>query len=237
MGELKTTNNKIKVDLLHDKPVFSIYFRIFVLVSLLIICFGLYFNLFYSGVYIIGDSMLPTLRGAAHAEDIDDELEDSGDYIYVNRYRKPDYGDIVVVTRRDEKTVNGQTVTENTTIVKRVIAMGGDSVRIVDGVVYVRYKDKNDFVPLTEKYVSEERNTLKIDFPVINGVLNINGYQVEEDCMFLLGDNRDNSLDSRENGGRSFPVKDLYGVAAGWSLKHKKFFRFMHYTFGFKYPL
>lgn len=235
MGELKTTNNKIKVDLMRSKPELSIYFRIFVLVSVLIICFGLYFNIFYSGVYIIGDSMLPTLHGASGPEHKDDDYDEAGDYIYVNKYEKPTYGDIVVVTRRDEKEVNGETVVEKTTIVKRVIAMGGDYVRISDGVVSIKYKGKTHFVPLSENYISEDRNTIKNKFPVIDGVYDENGYRVEDNCLFLLGDNRDNSLDSRENGGRSFPVGDVFGVATSWSLNNKKFFKFMHYTFGFGY--
>lgn len=237
MSEMKSTNNKIKVDIIRDKPVFNIYFRIFIMVSVLIVCFGIYFNVYYAGVYVIGDSMLPTLTGAARAEHIDDELEDSGDYIYVHRYKKPTYGDIVVLTRRDEKTVDGETVTEKTTIIKRVIAMGGDCVRIENGVVSVKYSGKSDFVPIKEKYVAEERNILKTNFPTVNGVYDDKGYSVEEDCLFLLGDNRDNSLDSRENGGRSFPVADMYGVVTDWSVKFKKFFKFMHYTFGFKYEI
>lgn len=237
MGELKSTNNKIKVDIFREKHEINVYFRIFVVVSLLIICFGLYFNIFFEGVYIIGDSMLPTLHGAARPENKDDNLEDAGDYIYVNRYDNPTYGDIVVVTRHDEKVVGDQTVTENTIIVKRVIAMGGDRVRIENGVVSIQYAGKSGFVPLTEKYIAEDRNTIKSNFPLKDGVYDENGYLVEEGCMFLLGDNRDNSLDSRENGGRSFPVSDLYGVATRWSLNNKKFFKFMHYTFGFDYRL
>lgn len=85
-------------------------------------------------------------------------------------------GDIVIAAKSDYKAG------EN--IVKRIIAVEGQTVDIDDntGIVYV------DGVQLKETYISSI--TYKkgdMIFPCV----------VDKDCFFVLGDNRDESLDSR----------------------------------------
>jgi signal peptidase I len=76
--------------------------------------------------------------------------------------------------------------------VKRVIAQEGDSVRIVDGHVYV-----ND-LPLHDDYVPEEFRSHDDWGPTI----------VQQGYYFVMGDNRNNSSDSRSWG----PVPKKYIV-------------------------
>lgn len=69
--------------------------------------------------------------------------------------------------------------------IKRIIAVAGDKIDIIDGIVYV-----ND-IPQKETYAkgtTKEKNTNK--FPSI----------VPENKVFVMGDNRENSRDSREIG-------------------------------------
>ncbi|MBE6963797.1 MAG: signal peptidase I [Ruminococcaceae bacterium] len=85
-------------------------------------------------------------------------------------------GDIVIAAKNGFE--NGSPV------VKRVIAVGGQTVDIdfPAGIVYV------DGVPLEEPYIKEATHLREgVEFPLI----------LQEDELFLLGDNRNESKDSR----------------------------------------
>ena len=102
-----------------------------------------------------------------------------GDYLLLLSnvfYREPEHGDIVVISK--------QTFDDGAPIVKRVIAKEGQIVDIdfQQGIVYV------DGLPLEEAYINSLTTVHEgVDFPVI----------VEEGCIFVLGDNRIVSKDSR----------------------------------------
>jgi signal peptidase I len=92
--------------------------------------------------------------------------------------------------------------------VKRVIAKEGDSVRIVDGHVYV-----ND-VPLHDDYVPEEFRSHDDWGPQI----------VQQGYYFVMGDHRNNSSDSRHWG--PVPKKYIVGKVKvrWWPLQDAKIF-------------
>lgn len=102
-----------------------------------------------------------------------------GDYLLLLSnlfYNEPKQGDIVVISKK--------TFDDGTPIVKRVIATEGQTVDIdfANGVVYV------DDVPLEEPYTnSPTYDTSGTHFPLT----------VDEGCIFVLGDNRGVSKDSR----------------------------------------
>ena len=101
----------------------------------------------------------------------------------------PEKGDVVVLTKDSFLPVP---------IVKRVIATEGDTVDInfetgevsVNGVVQ------------DEPYIAEETFTVfDVDFP----------QTVPENCIFVLGDNRNNSTDSRYSGLGMVDTRYLLG--------------------------
>ena len=101
-----------------------------------------------------------------------------GDYLLLVSnafYRNPQYGDIIVASK--DAYENGAP------IVKRVIATGGQTVDIDfdEGIVYV------DGNALDEPYVYSNMTYQGIDFPVV----------VDDGCLFVMGDNRYISEDSR----------------------------------------
>lgn len=102
-----------------------------------------------------------------------------GDYLLLISnlfYREPKQGDIVVISKKNFE--------DGTPIVKRVIATEGQTVDIdfTNGVVYV------DDTPLTEPYINS---------PTVDSAGTAFPLTVKEDCIFVLGDNRGVSKDSR----------------------------------------
>ena len=118
-------------------------------------------------ISVDGPSMLPTLH------DKDMLLLRSIGYT-------PKQGDIVVLTKDFDHYTDQP-------IVKRVIAVGGQTVRID----YEQSKVYVDGVPLDEPYINE-----KLMFRP-GGKLTIEEMTVPEGSVFVLGDNRNNSSDSR----------------------------------------
>lgn len=136
-------------------------------------------------VVVSGPSMKNTLL------DGDNLLVLSGTF-----YGKPEYGDIVIVSK--------QSFHNGDPIVKRVIATENQWVDIQGGKVYVGSDPKN-LQLLEEKYTAEV--TLGIDasvrFPL----------QVPEGCVFVMGDNRTNSTDSRSSSIGMVDEREIIGRA------------------------
>ncbi|HHW01467.1 MAG TPA: signal peptidase I [Thermoanaerobacterales bacterium] len=97
-----------------------------------------------------------------------------GDRILVNkfiyRFEPLKRGDIVVFKYPDDP---------RQTFVKRLIGVGGDVIEIKDGILY-----RNN-VPVQEPYLKE---------PMVGS---FGPYRVPEGYFFMMGDNRNNSKDSR----------------------------------------
>ena len=169
------------------------------------------FNMRYTSILVDGRSMLPTLVGAENGE--------GGDFIFIDTKMSPTYGDIVVVRRAD-----------GSFIIKRVVAFGGDTVKMENGVLYRKKAGEEEFSLVPEDYISEEYNHPE------NPRNSFSEHCVGENMIYLLGDNRDLSNDSRFHG--DFALGAVLGVVPGWSLRHKtgitSFFGFFKKFFGFK---
>lgn len=180
------------------------------LLFLILFLFGFGFLSRYNLIYVIGDSMLPTLTGAPS------EDEAGGDYLFVDTSAEPEHGDIVVAYAG----VNGS----QHLIIKRVIACGGDKIYIDSGAVYIIYAGDDDCTILEEDYVAAENN----DYDFF-----LDWLEIPEGEYFLMGDNRINSDDSRNKYG-TFDEDDIVGVVTAWSLSAKSYITafYTFFTFG-----
>lgn len=119
-----------------------------------------------------------------------------GDRVLVNKlsYRLHDVnrGDVVVFDR-PENLPGGPDDPQD--LIKRVIGLPGDTLYARDGVVYVNDR------PLDEPYLPEGTSTVNMDQPVT----------VPEGQVWVMGDNRGNSQDSRVFG--PIPEDSIVGRA------------------------
>lgn len=134
----------------------------------------------------------------------------TGERLIVNKliydFRKPERGEIVIFH-----------APAGLDYIKRVIALPGETVKIQDNKVYVNGKELNE--PYIQAAIDEKAKTgekYNHDYPET---------QVPEGTVFVLGDNRLNSTDSRKIG----PVPDNKIVGRAdirfWPLKKIRFIR------------
>ena len=100
-----------------------------------------------------------------------------------------DRGDVVVF---DRATMNGNKI-EHDDLIKRVIGLGGESIEIRDCVIFI------DGAKLEEPYLPS-RDISLTNLSDRCGVVNMDAITIEDDEVFLVGDNRPQSFDSRMFG-------------------------------------
>jgi signal peptidase I len=152
-----------------------------------IICIILIFTFFGRVTRVVGHSMDPTLS--------------EGELLLVwSLGYEPQAGDIVVCNK---DSVITNTLLHGDAIIKRVIATEGQTVDIdyENSVVYV------DGQPLEEDYILEDM--------YLPGLSEMQGthFQVPEGSVFLMGDNRNGSTDSRHVNLGTVDTRYLLGKA------------------------
>ena len=142
-------------------------------------------------IEISGDSMMPTLASG------DSVLIWSLPYVPGMPDEKLDYGDIIVISGPDSM--------DNVLMIKRIIGFEDDVIEIIEGQVY-----RNGQL-LTEGYITGM--TLPLNLQKDPGKMpewdEEYTYTVPENHVYLLGDNRLVSTDSREYG--ALPISDIIG--------------------------
>lgn len=107
------------------------------------------------------------------------------------------------VLQRSDIVAIRSTETDDATLIKRVIGLPGDTVELEEGILYVNGKESS------EPYVKKTKDSSIKDFSLLE--LTHNGI-VPKDKLFVLGDNREQSKDSRTIG--FVGLEDILGVPA-----------------------
>ncbi|MBT8137507.1 MAG: signal peptidase I [Gammaproteobacteria bacterium] len=217
------------VDNTAPEPVVVEYARSFFPIILIVLVIR---SFLFEPFRIPSDSMMPTLL--------------DGDFIFVNKYTyglrlpvsntrlvkfsDPDRGDVVVFRLPTDPGTN---------FIKRVVGLPGDKVEYRNKQLFVNgeripsevngvYDGPGNNLPsgrYRPRVVHEELNGIRHDIllsPGRNGKEGV--FVVPEGHYFLMGDNRDNSHDSRYPGVGFIPESKLVGKAVriwmNWNLPH-----------------
>ena len=135
----------------------------------------------------------------------------NGDYVYSLKEFQAERGDVIII---DVSEYAIRDKLSGDRLIKRLIAVEGDCVRIEGGKVYVRYSGQEDFTQLEEPYAYGDtyRTSLGTDGERIE-------WEVGEGEIFFLGDNRGNSTDARVLG--CYRYDDVVGVVPDWAISIK----------------
>jgi signal peptidase I len=215
---IKQKGNKKK-----DSGFFDFFKTIFYAVIIAVI----FRSLFFEPYNIPSGSMLPNLL--------------IGDYLFVSKYSygysrysfpfgiiplpknrvfasEPKRGDVAVFKLPSKTSIN---------YIKRVIGLPGDTIQMKSGRLFINgslvvenndgfYKHiiQNKFEQIYEK--KKEQLSNGKSFSTLNlfnnaALDNTNVFLVPENHYFVMGDNRDNSLDSRAKGGWFVPLENFVG--------------------------
>ncbi len=165
--QIENTTSEVKV----KNPKKIIGDIIFYSVCAFILLFTIFTSFFWvSTVKVQQNSMLPTLK--------------PNDIVILDKLAPYSRGDVIVFS-----------YSKNDDYIKRVIGIAGDTVYTINGDVYLEYKDENGKVvteKLKEDYIYEQSSTF------VNGNSgDLERITIPEGMLFVLGDNRRVSVDSR----------------------------------------
>ena len=134
-------------------------------------------------------------------------------YIIINKLAyhigDPKRGDVVVFRPPNDRKKH---------YVKRIIGLPGDTVTLEGGYVFLQESGEGEKAKLRESYLSERNAGKTYQHPPTSGDMNDISFRIPEGEYFLLGDNRQGSLDSRsftDEGGDPSPFverKDIKGL-------------------------
>jgi signal peptidase I len=147
----------------------------------------------------------------------------------IAKWSDPKRGDIVVCFSPDD----------GTRLVKRVVAIPGDTVSMMNNVLFINGKPLQ-YTQIDRKYQDYLSDKLKLNsnmamenldghthavmnFPALNAMRSFQPITIPESRYFVMGDNRDNSKDSRVFGfvDRNSIVGQAKGIITSFNIKDK----------------
>ena len=206
--------NKVNESLIETKAKSKKADRVFALVLCIVLLLTtalIFINKFvFLNVYVEGQSMYPTLN--------------SGDVLFAVKGNDLKEGDIIVI---DKVKTNGNGGYE--LLIKRAIAIGKKDketiVEIKNGKVYVGDSDEN-LKELNESYLLDGTTTK----PIPDAKDGKTRWELGEDEVFYLGDNREHSSDSRYAVYDVCDKEKVIAVVPEWALSLRWLSGFMYKT-------
>ena len=206
-NEQNTKKTKV-VEIITKSSIFGYFLNAMIIFGVCFVCCWFVFYVLFTQVEVVGLSMLPTINSSAY----NDKDTDHIDYVFIlktNNYKRKD---IVVV--KEGKT------TSNSRIIKRIIAVPGDTIAFRKTGFYpasnkISYDIYLNGKRLKEDYIFEQSlylyTSAGMGYDFYLGLIDAldtsdgdgNGFfsvTLKKDQFFVMGDNRNNSTDSRYFG-------------------------------------
>ena len=177
----------------------------------LLICFVVVKVFFITWAKVDQTSMYPTYE--------------DGQTVFINRLGKAERGTVAVFYDSDVavpriSSAFGMFSGDAKLLIKRTVALEGDKLWLTensdgDGYRIMIYAEGSE-AAVTEEYTGPDGNAVQLDpityetAGVLRGTSRFNPYIVGEGCAFMIGDNRDESQDSRVFG--DVPVSRIIGT-------------------------
>lgn len=179
--------------------VITIILAVLFSVALILYVAELVFYSQHTVIVVSGDSMLNTLK--------------DNDYVYADNGAQVRRGDVIIINVKGSAQFPGTDY-----IIKRCIALEGDTVYASGGVVYRRLAGEDEYTPLDEPYA----NWIHPDPPHedVSQTYSFRSYTVGEGEIFFLGDDRPNSHDAKNTGCLS--IERVEGVVPQWAIDKKE---------------
>ena len=127
--------------------------------------------------------------------------------------KNPERGDIIVFKLPGQENIN---------YVKRLLGLPGETIKVIDGEVFIKKNNSLNFEKLNQisddfffddQYQDEIKQLIEDNYKILN--ITDNGpldytpeYKIPQNKYFFMGDNRDNSSDSRVMSGVGFVPKE-----------------------------
>jgi len=139
----------------------------------------------YTPFLIEGNSMTPTIKNNQFV-------------ILKNHFPTSTYqrGEIIVFSHANQQTSNPYYY------IKRIIGLPNEKIKINSLGVFIKPSDQEEYFKLNENYLTKEHSTFY-------GLEK--NYTVPENSYFVLGDNRNNSQDSRSFTNPYINQNEIYG--------------------------
>lgn len=221
--DLILNENFLQPEDLNPKPKKSTtVINIIINVLLILMVALIYFYFVFVPIQIIGASM-------------EDNFYD-GEQVLVQKYMYSlEVGDVVIVGKDSTNSKSKQ-------LIKRLIGTGGDSLAFYsDGKnvhLYIKRAGESEYKEKTEDYIKEEMRIYNISSEVFSGVTIVkslddikdeNAVILAKDEVFVMGDNRNISSDSRSLG--KFKRKLIYGKVQAKLLPDTALYKIFNFLF------